>query len=110
MEGVVLLDNFAGAVLESMGMELSPLIALMRWVPVTEVGMISPSMIVCVRKGIILTLGLSIECSINCICLFNVIFLHCWAHIRFRGFRGSGFRVRVSGFEVIRFLRSVFWV
>jgi hypothetical protein len=26
-------------------------------------------------------LGLSIESSINCINLFNVIFLHCWAHI-----------------------------
>jgi hypothetical protein len=26
-------------------------------------------------------LGVTIECSINCISLFNIIFLHCWAHI-----------------------------
>jgi hypothetical protein len=44
--------------------------------------MISPSGIVCVGKRIILMLRLSIEYSINCISLFNVIFLHCWAHIR----------------------------
>ena len=44
--------------------------------------MIFQSGIVRVVKGIILTLGLSIEFSINCISLFNVIFLHCWAHIR----------------------------
>jgi hypothetical protein len=26
-------------------------------------------------------LGMTIECSINCISLFNIIFLHFWAHI-----------------------------
>jgi len=61
--------------LKSMGMELSALIALLRRVPITYVWMISPYGIVHVRKGIILTLGLSIECSINCISLFNVIFV-----------------------------------
>jgi len=80
MEGVVLLDNSLGA--ESIGMELSALIALLRWVPIAQVGMISPSGIVCVGKRIILMLRLSIEYFINCISLFNVIFLHCWAHIR----------------------------
>jgi len=44
--------------------------------------MISLSRIVRVGKKIILMLKLSIECSINCISLFNVIFLYCWAHIR----------------------------
>ena len=67
--------------LKSIGMELSVLIALLRLVPIMQVGMISLSRIVSVGKRIILTLRLSIECFINCISLFNVIFLHCWAHI-----------------------------
>ena len=79
MEGVVLLDNSVGA--EIMGMELSALIALLRWVPIAYVWMISPFGIVRVGKGIIFTRGLSVESSINCMNLFNVIFLHCWAHI-----------------------------
>jgi len=51
--------------------------------------MISPSRIVRVGEGIIFTLGLSIECSINCISLFNVIFLHCRAHIWGMSLKGT---------------------
>jgi hypothetical protein len=51
--------------LKSMGMELSALTALLRWVPIAYVWIISPSRIVRVGKGIIFTLGLSVESSIN---------------------------------------------
>jgi hypothetical protein len=79
MEGVVLLDNSVG--IEIYGDGIDGLDCLV------EVGshniswMISPSGIVRVGKGIIFMLGLSVESFINCINLFNVIFLHCWAHI-----------------------------
>jgi len=70
MEEVVLLDNSVGVEIHEDGtVGLDCLI-----------GLISPSGIVGVGKGIIFTLGLSIECSINCMSLFNVIFLHCWAY------------------------------
>jgi hypothetical protein len=79
MEEVVLLDNSVGVEIHEDGtVSLDCL-----------VGMISPSGIVGVGKGIIFTLGLSIECSINCMSLFNVIFLHCWAHIQSMSMKGA---------------------
>ena len=69
MEGAVLLDNCAGVVVEINGNGTVSLDCLDEVGSRSESWVISPSRIVRVRKGIILTLGLSIECSMNHICL-----------------------------------------
>jgi len=78
MEAVVLLDNYVGIEIHGDGtVDLDCLVEAGSH----KVGMISPCRIVRVGKGIIFTLGLSIECFINCMSLFNIILLHCWAYI-----------------------------
>ena len=80
MEGVVSLDNSVGAEINGDGtVDLNYLV---------EAGSHSVSLddlsiwVVCIGTGIIFMSGLSVESSINYMNLFNIIFLHCWAHIR----------------------------
>jgi len=75
MQGAFSLDNSIGAEIHGGG--TVDLIALLKEVPIVKVRVISPSRIVRITKEIIFTLRLAIKCSINCISLFNVIFLYC---------------------------------
>jgi len=79
MQGAILLDNSATAEIHGGGtVELDCLVEVGSY----NVSSSDLSIKDCtVRKEIIFMLGVTIECSINCISLFNIIFLHCWAHI-----------------------------
>ena len=79
MEGVVLLDNSVGAEIYGDGTVSLDCFVKVGYHSISL--MISPSRIVRVGKGIIFTLGLSVESFISCMNLVNVIFLHCRAHI-----------------------------
>jgi len=80
MEGAVSLDNSAGAEIHVDGtIDLDCLVEAGSH----NISLDDLSIRDCACwNGIIFMLGLSVESSINYMNPFNVIFLHCWAHIR----------------------------